>query len=103
MGRCMIYYRYSKKRERVKDVKLKENDFVQVKSFEEIRKTLDVNWYHKKMFFHPEMMELCSKTFKVKAIIGSNPSKVRLVKVDGSGLPLKDQWSWHADWLKKIK
>ena len=84
-------------------MKLKENDFVQVKSFEEIRKTLDVNWYHKKMFFHPEMMELCSKIFKIKAIIGSEPSKVRLVKVDGSGLPLKDQWSCHADWLKKIK
>ena len=77
----------------------KVNDLVRVKSFEEIKKTLDEKNYHHGVYFNAYMKRLCSKTFRVRRIIKEKPWRARLKAVDGYNLPLNDDWSWDADWL----
>ena len=77
----------------------KVNDLVRVKSFKEIEKTLDAKNYHHGVYFNAYMKSLCSKTFRIRRIIEEKPWRARLEAVDGSKLPLNDDWSWDADWL----
>ena len=80
----------------------KVNDLVRVKSFEEIKKTLDEKNYHHGVYFNAYMKRLCSKTFRVRRIIKEKPWRARLKAVDGSNLPLNDDWSWDLDWLTTV-
>lgn len=77
----------------------KVNDLVRVKSFEEIKKTLDAKNCCHGVYFNAYMKKLCSKTFRIKRIIKKKPWLARLEAVDGSKLSLNDDWSWDADWL----
>ena len=77
----------------------KVNDLVRVKSFEEIKKTLDEKDCSHGIYFNAYMERLCSKTFRIKRIIKEKPWRARLEAIDGSKLPLNDDWSWDADWL----
>ena len=77
----------------------KVNDLVRVKSFEEIKKTLDEKDCCHGIYFNSYMERLCSKTFRIKRIIKKKPWRARLEAIDGSKLPLNDDWSWDADWL----
>ena len=77
----------------------KVNDLVRVKSFKEIKKTLDAKNYYHGVYFNAYMKSLCSKTFRIRRIIKEKPWRARLKAVDGSNLPLNDDWSWDADWL----
>ena len=81
----------------------KVNDLVRVKSFKEIKKTLDDNDYCHGVYFNAYMKRLCSETFRVRRIIKEKPWQARLKAVDGSNLPLNDDWSWDADWLESVK
>ena len=77
----------------------KVNDLVRVKSFKEIEKTLNEKGCCHGIYFNSYMKRLCSKTFRIKRIIKKKPLLARLEAVDGSKLPLNDDWSWDADWL----
>ena len=81
----------------------KVNDLVRVKSFEEIKKTLDAKNYYHGVYFNAYMKRLCSKTFRVRRIMKDKPWRGRLKAVDGSNLPLNDDWSWDADWLESAE
>lgn len=82
---------------------LKVNDLVRVKSFKEIKKTLDSDGYRHGVFFNSEMKRLCSKTFRVKEITGFQPFTVHLKKVDGGKLKVQEWWTWDADWLEGVE
>lgn len=82
---------------------LKVNDLVRVKSFKEIKKTLDSNGFRHGVFFVPKMKSFCSKTFRVEEIIGFQPFTVHLKKVDGEKLKLEGWWTWDADWLESVE
>ena len=81
----------------------KVNDLVRVKSFEEIKKTLDAKNCCHGIYFNSYMKRLCSKTFRIERILKEKPWRVRLEAVDGSKLPLNDDWSWDADWLESAE
>ena len=81
----------------------KVDDLVRVKSFEEIKKTLDAKNCCHGVYFNAYMKGLCSKTFRIKRIIKKKPLVARLEAVDGSKLSLNDDWSWDADWLKSAE
>lgn len=82
---------------------LKVNDLVRVKSFKEIKKTLDSDGYCHGIFFNSEMKRLCSKTFRVKEITGFQPFAMHLKKVDGGKLKVQEWWTWDADWLESVE
>lgn len=82
---------------------LKVNDLVRVKSFKEIKKTLDSDGFRHGIFFTPEMKRFCSKTFRVKEITGFQPFTVHLKKVDGEKLKVQEWWTWDADWLESVE
>ena len=81
----------------------KVNDLVRVKSLEEIEKTLDEKNCCHGIYFNTYMVRLCSKTFRIKKIIKEKPWRARLEAVDGSKLPLNDDWSWDANWLESAE
>ena len=81
----------------------KVNDLVRVKSFKEIKKTLDSDGFRHSIFFAPEMKSFCSKTFRVKEITGFQPFTVHLKKVDGEKLKVQEWWIWDADWLESVE
>ena len=81
----------------------KVNGLVRVKSFEEIKKTLDEKDCCHGIYFNAYMEGLCSKTFRVRKIIKKKPWRARLKAVDGSNLSLNDDWSWDADWLESVE
>lgn len=81
----------------------KVNDLVRVKSFKEIKKTLDAKNYCHGVYFNPYMRGLCSKTFRIEEIIGFQPFTVHLKKVDGENLKIRDCWTWNADWLESVE
>lgn len=81
----------------------KVNDLVRVKSFKEIEKTLDAKNCCHGIYFNSYMARLCSKTFRIKRILKERPWRARLEAVDGSKLPLNEDWSWDADWLERVE
>lgn len=81
----------------------KVNDLVRVKSFKEIKKTLDSDGFRHGIFFAPKMKSFCSKTFRVKEITGFQPFTVHLKKVDGEKLKVQEWWTWDADWLERVE
>lgn len=81
----------------------KVNDLVRVKSFKEIKKTLDSNGFCHDIFFDSKMKCFCSKTFRVEEIIEFQPFAVHLKKVDGEKLKLASRWTWDADWLESVE
>lgn len=81
----------------------KVNDLVRVKSFKEIKKTLDADDCCHGVYFNDYMKRLCSKTFRIERIIKNKPWLARLEAVDGSKLSLNDDWLWDADWLESVK
>ena len=80
----------------------KVNDLVRVKSFKEIKKTLDARGYYHKLYFNPNMERLCSKTFRIGEVWDMKPHRVRIKAVDDSPVPLGDCWVWDVDWLTAV-
>ena len=81
----------------------KVNDLVRVKSYEKIKKTLDEKDCCHGIYFNSYMARLCSRTFRIKRILKEKPWRARLEAVDGSKLPLNDDWSWDANWLESAE
>lgn len=81
----------------------KVNDLVRVKSFEEIKKTLNSGGFCHGIFFTSEMKRFCSKIFRIEEITGHQPFAVHLKKVDGRDLKVKDWWTWDANWLESVE
>ena len=80
----------------------KVNDLVRVKSFEEIKKTLDEKNCCHGVYFNSYMRNFCSKTFrigKIKRIDGTKLPRVFLKAENGSKLKTDGFWSWDTDWL----
>ena len=83
----------------------KVNDLVRVKSYEEIKKTLDEKGYCHNIYFNSYMRNFCSKTFriekieKIEKIYNKKFPRIYLKAADGSKLILDGYWSWDADWL----
>ena len=71
----------------------KVNDLVRVKSFEEIKKTLDVKNRCHDVYFSPYMRRFCSKTFRIERVDDTISSRVFLKAEDGSKLMSKDFWT----------
>ena len=44
---------------------LRQGELVRVKSYREILETLDEHWHNRGMYFDPEMVPFCGKTFRV--------------------------------------
>ena len=81
----------------------KVNDLVRVKSFKEIKKTLDAKNYCHGVYFNPYMRRLCSKTFRIARIDDRTSPRVFLKAANGSKLKTDDFWSWDADWLESVE
>lgn len=81
----------------------KVDDLVRVKSFKEIKKTLDEKGCCHGIYFSSYMRKYCSKTFRIGKITGYQPFAVNLKKVDGGELRIKDWWAWDADWLEGVE
>ena len=81
----------------------KVKDLVRVKSFEEIKKTLDVKNRCHGIYFNSYMRRFCSKTFRIERVDDTISSRVFLKAEDGSKLMLNDSWSWDADWLESVE
>ena len=81
----------------------KVNDLVRVKSFKEIKKTLDAKDCCHDVYFSPYMRRFCSKTFRIERVDDTISSLVFLKAEDGSKLMSKDFWTWDADWLESVE
>ena len=77
----------------------KVNDLVRVKSFKEIKKTLDEKGCCHGIYFNAYMRNFCSKTFRVEKIDNTKFPRILLKAENGSKLTLDGYWSWDADWL----
>ena len=77
----------------------KVNDLVRVKSFKEIKKTLDERGCCHGSYFNSYMRNFCSKTFRIEKIDNTKFPRVLLKAENGSKLTLDGYWSWDADWL----
>lgn len=84
-------------------MKFKVNDLVRVKSFEEIKKTLDAKNSCQGLYFNPYMRRLCSKTFRIERIDNAILPRVFLKAANGSKLKSDDFWSWDANWLESAE
>lgn len=81
----------------------KVNDLVRVKSFEEIKKTLDAKNHCQGLYFNPYMRSFCSKTFRIGRIDNAIPQRVFLKAANGSKLTQDGFWLWDANWLKSVE
>lgn len=81
----------------------KVNDLVRVKSFEEIKKTLDAKNRCQGLYFNPYMRSLCSKIFRIERIDNAIPSRLFLKAANGSKLTQDGFWSWDANWLESVE
>ena len=77
----------------------KVNDLVRVKSFKEIKKTLDEKGCCHGIYFNSYMRNFCSKTFRIERIDNTKFPRILLKAENGSKLTLDGYWSWDADWL----
>jgi hypothetical protein len=50
-----------------RDLDLRPGDFVRVKSFQEIRATLDITGSNRHLFFDAELVPYCGRVYRVKA------------------------------------
>ena len=80
----------------------KVNDLVRVKSFKEIKKTLDEKGCCHGIYFNSYMRNFCSKTFRIEKIDGTEFPRILLKAENGSKLTLDGYWSWDADWLTAV-
>ena len=62
----------------IEDLNLKIGEWVQVRSEDEIRDTLDENGKRKGLFFMPEMRKFCGKKFKVY-------KKIEKIRLESTG------------------
>ena len=81
----------------------KVNDLVRVKSFEEIKKTLDEKGCCHGIYFNAYMRNFCSKTFRIERIDNIKFPRILLKAKNGSKLTLDGYWSWDADWLESVE
>lgn len=84
----------------------KVNDLVRVKSFKEIKKTLDARNCCHGVYFNSYMRNFCSKTFRIqriKRIDDMTFPQVFLKAENGSKLASDDFWTWDADWLERVE
>lgn len=81
----------------------KVNDLVRVKSFKEIKKTLDAENCRHGVYFNSYMRRFCSKTFRIERINDMEFPRVFLKAANGSKLKTDDFWSWDADWLESVE
>ena len=72
-------------------MKFNTGDKVRVKSWEEIKKTLDDCRAREDLLFAPEMKEFCKKEFIIKQVCSCNRFMVK-----------DNRWIWHADWLEPL-
>ena len=72
-------------------MKFNTGDKVRVKSWEEIKKTLDDCRAREDLLFAPEMKEFCKKEFIIKQVCSYNRFMVK-----------DNRWIWHADWLEPL-
>lgn len=79
------------------------NDLVRVKSFKEIKKTLDAKNCCHGVYFNAYMRRFCSKTFRIERIDNTKFPRVFLKAANGSKLTSNDFWSWDADWLESAE
>ena len=77
----------------------KVNDLVRVKSFKEIKKTLDKKGCRHGIYFNSYMRNFCSKTFRIEKIDNTKFPRILFKAENGSRLTLDGYWSWDADWL----
>jgi len=73
----------------------KVNDMVRVKSFDEIRKTIDNDGIHSErsgLYFPERMKSWCGKTLRVRYVIKENRVNV-----------FENQWAWHNDWIEPLE
>ena len=80
----------------------KVNDLVRVKSFKEIKKTLDEKGCCHGIYFNSYMRNFCSKTFRIEKIDGTEFPRILLKAENGSKLTLDGYWSWDGDWLTAV-
>lgn len=80
----------------------KVNDLVRVKSFEEIKKTLDERGCCHGTYFNSYMRRFCSKTFRIEKIDNTEFPRILLKAENGSKLTLDGYWSWDANWLTAV-
>lgn len=98
---------------------LQAEDLVEIKSFEEIVKTLDKNGKNRGLFFTPEMSNFCGKRFRVKSrldkLISDKTGQMLDIKntvlldesvcegvCSGFGCTRHLYHYWREIWLKKI-
>lgn len=84
----------------------KVNDLVRVKSFKEIKKTLDEKNCCHGVYFNSYMRGFCSKIFRIqriKKIDDTISLQVFLKAENGSKLASDDFWTWDADWLERVE
>lgn len=69
-------------------MKFKAGDKVRIKSWEEIKKTLDVHNYCGKVWFNPDMKKLCGKEVVL------SPNDYGMLSAKG--------WDWAEAWLEPL-
>ena len=73
-----------------------------MKSFKEIKKTLDERGCCHGIYFNSYMRNFCSKTFRIEKIDNTKFPRILLKAENGSKLTLDGYWSWDADWLTAV-
>lgn len=71
----------------------RENDFVKVKSYDEIKATLDDYYLHKDdtISFATQMIKYCGKVFEIESYdLSVRHPRITLKEIT---------WRWHPDWL----
>lgn len=69
-------------------MKFKAGDKVRIKSWEEIKKTLNIDGYCGKVWFNPDMKKLCGKEVVL------SPNDYGMLSAKG--------WDWAEAWLKPL-
>jgi hypothetical protein len=99
---------------------LQPGELVEIKSFNEIKQTLDVSGRNKGLLFDSDMIQFCGKRFKVrnrldKMILERNGKMIEVkntVILDGvtcqcffafGGCPRKEFQFWREVWLKRVE
>lgn len=75
-------------------MKFKTGDKVRVKSWEEIKKTLDGKQRQRKLFFNKDMKKFCGKIIKLGDSCQYYEHAFRGAEIG---------WSWAEEWLEPIK
>uniref|UniRef100_A0A832D116 Uncharacterized protein n=1 Tax=Ignavibacterium album TaxID=591197 RepID=A0A832D116_9BACT len=99
---------------------LQPGELVEIKSFDEIKQTLDVSGRNKGLLFDSDMIQFCGKRFKVrsrldKMILERNGKMIEVkntVILEGvtcqcffafGGCPRKEFQFWREVWLKRVE